>query len=196
MPGIVSRVWDGIATRARVRRPSSAHRRSVSNARGRSTDSRVDYSGWIVFPRHRRSDLVIRHDSLTVAGAVPDWPKGFTGFPFTPQAHRQRGTSARPIITGRSCHGSNTPVRPDPARLRFRGRCIARLTLSNARENSNLLAVRLWSQQVTPLSKTTLPRGIHDAEATTRRSTLARANHCVVERRSFRSVHDRVRAGQ
>jgi hypothetical protein len=53
---------------------------------------------------------MIRRDSLTVAGAVPEWPEGFTGFPFHPASIRHWGTSAPPMIRAPTAVGQTESV--------------------------------------------------------------------------------------
>src|SRR5690606_32154554 len=91
----------------------------------------------------RRSRLPMRHlrhrqvgtvavcdslDSLTVAGAAPEWPEGVTGFPFQPVGGRRRVTwnaadctpCGAPGCRGRryGCHGPATIFGVDKSRAR------------------------------------------------------------------------------
>lgn len=63
---------------------------------------------------------VIRLGSLTVAGAVPDWPCGFTGFPFHSADYYRRNTSAPRIIRTRRVKGQQAMLLMGPFGRNYR----------------------------------------------------------------------------
>jgi hypothetical protein len=100
----------GADTGTCARRPTSAHRRPVPlhEAGLRTRESLIR----IAFPRHiGRSGIVIRIDSLTVAGAVPEWSlEGLHWLPVSPSAIFDReDTSAGQIIPASNIGGQFAP---------------------------------------------------------------------------------------
>lgn len=73
--------------------PSSAHRRSkpIAEAGLRTCECLRGKPDFL--PAPQRSGIVIRYSSLTVAGAVPEWPFGVHWLPVSPRGESPQDTS-------------------------------------------------------------------------------------------------------